>query len=153
MHAVRCRWSSPPPCAPCTCRRPVSRRAVLRAIHYAEVPPGQAEYATCLRGVTPDAAIDLRTGRLPWGHREEVRRDARNRAPSPRPRVRATRSRPWRTAPPACAPSATRPKQGRRPPAPRASRPRTRRARQSVDGSRTLRTRQGSVLITHHSVR
>ncbi|WP_443333119.1 dTDP-4-dehydrorhamnose 3,5-epimerase family protein [Streptomyces sp. CB02058] len=148
--------ASSPPCTRYTssaCRRSVSRRAVLRAIQYAEVPPGQAEYVTCLRGATPDAAIDLRTGRPRTDAGKWCDGTRGTAFHSPRPGFRAACSRRRRTTPPARAPSARRPQRARRPPAPRAARTRTRRARRSVDGSRTLRTRQGSVLITHHSVR
>ncbi|MFD8801045.1 dTDP-4-dehydrorhamnose 3,5-epimerase [Streptomyces atroolivaceus] len=57
----------------------VSRRGVLRGIHYAEVPPGQAKYVTCLRGAIFDVAVDLRTGSPSYGRCEAVRLDAANR--------------------------------------------------------------------------
>jgi len=57
----------------------VSRRGVLRGIHYAEVPPGQAKYVTCLRGAILDLAVDLRTGSPSYGRFEAVRLDAANR--------------------------------------------------------------------------
>ena len=39
----------------------VSRRGVIRGIHYADVPPGQAKYVTCLAGAILDVIVDLRT--------------------------------------------------------------------------------------------
>ncbi|MFB8007976.1 dTDP-4-dehydrorhamnose 3,5-epimerase family protein [Nocardia sp. NPDC056000] len=38
----------------------VSNAGVLRGIHYTENPPGQAKYATCVRGAMLDVVVDLR---------------------------------------------------------------------------------------------
>jgi dTDP-4-dehydrorhamnose 3,5-epimerase len=38
----------------------VSQKGVLRGIHYAEVPPGQRKYVTCLSGSALDVLVDLR---------------------------------------------------------------------------------------------
>jgi dTDP-4-dehydrorhamnose 3,5-epimerase len=40
----------------------VSRRGVVRGIHYADVPPGQAKYVTCISGAILDVVVDLRVG-------------------------------------------------------------------------------------------
>ena len=40
----------------------VSRRGVIRGIHYADVPPGQAKYVTCVAGAILDVVVDLRAG-------------------------------------------------------------------------------------------
>ncbi|MFE9725386.1 dTDP-4-dehydrorhamnose 3,5-epimerase family protein [Streptomyces sp. NPDC005794] len=48
-------------------------RGALRGIHYAEVPPGQATYATCLRAAALDASAGIRTGSSSDGRREAVR--------------------------------------------------------------------------------
>ena len=40
--------------------RSVSKRGVLRGIHIAEVPPGQAKYVTCISGSIFDVLVDLR---------------------------------------------------------------------------------------------
>jgi dTDP-4-dehydrorhamnose 3,5-epimerase len=40
----------------------VSRRGVVRGIHFADVPPGQAKYVTCVSGAILDAVVDLRVG-------------------------------------------------------------------------------------------
>jgi dTDP-4-dehydrorhamnose 3,5-epimerase len=39
-----------------------SRRGVLRGVHFAAVPPGQAKYVTCVSGSVLDVAVDLRVG-------------------------------------------------------------------------------------------
>jgi dTDP-4-dehydrorhamnose 3,5-epimerase len=40
----------------------VSAAGTVRAIHFADVPPGQAKYATCLHGSVLDIVVDLRVG-------------------------------------------------------------------------------------------
>ncbi|MEU6735626.1 dTDP-4-dehydrorhamnose 3,5-epimerase [Streptomyces physcomitrii] len=50
----------------------VSRRGALRGIHYAELPPGQAKYVTCLRGAVLDVVVDLRLGSPGFGSWEAV---------------------------------------------------------------------------------
>jgi dTDP-4-dehydrorhamnose 3,5-epimerase len=40
----------------------VSRRRVIRGIHFADVPPGQAKYVTCVSGAILDVVVDLRVG-------------------------------------------------------------------------------------------
>jgi dTDP-4-dehydrorhamnose 3,5-epimerase len=45
----------------------VSRRGVLRGVHYADVPPGQAKYVTCVHGEVLDVVVDLRTGSPTFG--------------------------------------------------------------------------------------
>lgn len=57
----------------------VSRRGVIRGIHYADVPPGQAKYVTCAAGAVLDAVVDLRTGSPTFGKWETVRLDDSNR--------------------------------------------------------------------------
>ncbi|MGH3166601.1 MAG: dTDP-4-dehydrorhamnose 3,5-epimerase [Trebonia sp.] len=53
----------------------VSRRGVIRGIHYADVPPGQAKYVTCVRGAVLDVVVDLRAGSPSLGKWEAVRLD------------------------------------------------------------------------------
>jgi dTDP-4-dehydrorhamnose 3,5-epimerase len=53
----------------------VSRRGVLRGVHFADVPPGQAKYVTCVRGAVLDVVIDVRTGSPGFGRWEAVRLD------------------------------------------------------------------------------
>lgn len=57
----------------------VSRRGVIRGIHYADVPPGQGKYVTCVRGAILDAVVDLRTGSATFGKWEAVRLDEESR--------------------------------------------------------------------------
>ena len=54
----------------------VSRRGVIRGIHYADVPPGQAKYVTCVAGAILDVIVDLRTDSPSFGKWEAVRLDA-----------------------------------------------------------------------------
>ncbi|MGW4566280.1 dTDP-4-dehydrorhamnose 3,5-epimerase [Streptomyces sp. NPDC004561] len=53
----------------------VSRRGVLRGIHFADVPPGQAKYVTCVRGAVLDVVVDIRVGSPTYGQWEAVRLD------------------------------------------------------------------------------
>ena len=45
----------------------VSAAGVLRGIHFADVPPGQAKYVTCARGAVLDVVVDLRVGSRTFG--------------------------------------------------------------------------------------
>jgi dTDP-4-dehydrorhamnose 3,5-epimerase len=53
----------------------VSARGVVRGIHFADVPPGQAKYATCTRGALIDVVVDVRVGSPTFGRWETVRLD------------------------------------------------------------------------------
>lgn len=53
----------------------ISERGVVRGIHYADVPPGQAKYVTCVRGAVLDVVVDLRVGSATYGRHESVRLD------------------------------------------------------------------------------
>jgi len=57
----------------------VSHRGVIRGIHFADVPPGQAKYVSCLSGAILDVVVDLRTGSPGYGRWEAVRLDDENR--------------------------------------------------------------------------
>ncbi|GAA4789330.1 dTDP-4-dehydrorhamnose 3,5-epimerase [Streptomyces ziwulingensis] len=57
----------------------VSHRGVLRGVHFADVPPGQAKYVTCVRGAILDVVVDVRTGSPTFGRWEAVRLDEVNR--------------------------------------------------------------------------
>lgn len=57
----------------------VSRRGVIRGIHYADVPPGQAKYVSCVRGAVLDVVVDLRAGSPGFGSWEAVRLDDADR--------------------------------------------------------------------------
>jgi dTDP-4-dehydrorhamnose 3,5-epimerase len=53
----------------------ISRRGTLRGIHFADVPPSQAKYVTCVRGTVLDVVVDIRTGSPTYGQWEMVRLD------------------------------------------------------------------------------
>ncbi|WP_225825287.1 dTDP-4-dehydrorhamnose 3,5-epimerase [Streptomyces naphthomycinicus] len=57
--------------------RSVSRRGVVRGIHYSAVPPGQAKYVTCVRGAVLDVVVDLRTGSPTFARWEAIVLDDR----------------------------------------------------------------------------
>ena len=57
----------------------VSRRGVVRGVHYADVPPGQAKYVTCVRGAVLDVVVDLRVGSPTFGRWESVLLDDESR--------------------------------------------------------------------------
>lgn len=53
----------------------VSVAGVVRGIHFADVPPGQAKYVTCTRGAVLDVVVDIRVGSPTFGRWEAVRLD------------------------------------------------------------------------------
>ncbi len=57
----------------------VSRRGVIRGIHFASVPPGQAKYVTCVSGAVLDVIVDVRTGSPSYARWEAVRLDDESR--------------------------------------------------------------------------
>ena len=57
----------------------VSHRGVIRGIHFADVPPGQAKYVTCVQGAILDVVVDLRVGSPCYGRWETVRLDDEER--------------------------------------------------------------------------
>lgn len=57
----------------------VSRRGVIRGIHFSDVPPGQAKFVTCASGSVLDVAVDLREGSSTFGEWEAVRLDGARR--------------------------------------------------------------------------
>ncbi|MCC2308745.1 dTDP-4-dehydrorhamnose 3,5-epimerase family protein [Cellulomonas chengniuliangii] len=50
----------------------VSAAGVLRGVHFADVPPGQAKYVTCAKGAVLDVAVDLRVGSPTFGQWDTV---------------------------------------------------------------------------------
>lgn len=40
----------------------VSSAGVLRGLHFAQLPPGQAEYVACVSGAVFDVVVDIRVG-------------------------------------------------------------------------------------------
>jgi dTDP-4-dehydrorhamnose 3,5-epimerase len=57
----------------------VSRQGVIRGVHFADVPPGQAKYVSCVSGAILDVVVDLRVGSPGYGRWEAVRLDDENR--------------------------------------------------------------------------
>jgi dTDP-4-dehydrorhamnose 3,5-epimerase len=57
----------------------VSRRGVVRGIHYSDVPPGQAKYVTCVAGAILDVVVDLRADSPTFGKWEAVTLDGDTR--------------------------------------------------------------------------
>lgn len=53
----------------------MSSTGVLRGLHFAEVPPGQAKYVTCVRGSVFDVVVDVRVGSPTYGRWDGVRLD------------------------------------------------------------------------------
>ncbi|WFG44958.1 dTDP-4-dehydrorhamnose 3,5-epimerase family protein [Pseudonocardia alni] len=53
-----------------------SRRGVIRGMHYADVPPGQAKYLYVAAGAIRDVIVDLRVGSSTFGECEVVDLDA-----------------------------------------------------------------------------
>jgi dTDP-4-dehydrorhamnose 3,5-epimerase len=50
----------------------VSAKQVVRGIHFADVPPGQAKYVTCTSGALLDVIVDIRVGSPTYGRWESV---------------------------------------------------------------------------------
>lgn len=57
----------------------VSHRDVLRGIHFALVPPGQAKYVYCPRGALMDFVVDIRDGSPTFGVWDSVLLDEHDR--------------------------------------------------------------------------
>jgi dTDP-4-dehydrorhamnose 3,5-epimerase len=57
----------------------VSAVGSVRGIHFAQLPPSQAKYVTCLRGAILDVVVDIRVGSPTYGRWEGVMLDDSNR--------------------------------------------------------------------------
>jgi dTDP-4-dehydrorhamnose 3,5-epimerase len=55
-----------------------SAKGVIRGIHFADTPPGQAKYVSCLKGAIWDVVVDLRTESPTFGKWEGVEVSADN---------------------------------------------------------------------------
>ena len=55
-----------------------SRRGVVRGVHFALLPPGQAKYVYCPRGAALDLVVDIRVGSPTFGQHDVVRIDDRD---------------------------------------------------------------------------
>lgn len=49
-----------------------SRKGVVRGVHFADVPPGQAKYVSCFAGKVLDFVVDVRVGSPTFGKWESV---------------------------------------------------------------------------------
>ena len=56
----------------------VSAAGVLRGLHFAQMPPSQAKYVTCLSGSVFDVIVDIRVGSPTFGHWDSVLLDDRD---------------------------------------------------------------------------
>ena len=56
-----------------------SSAGVLRGLHFAQLPPSQAKYVTCLRGSVYDVVVDIRVGSPTFGRWDSVLLDDRDR--------------------------------------------------------------------------
>jgi dTDP-4-dehydrorhamnose 3,5-epimerase len=50
----------------------VSARGVLRGLHFAQLPPSQAKYVTCVKGSVFDVVVDIRVGSPTFGRWDSV---------------------------------------------------------------------------------
>lgn len=57
----------------------VSAAGVLRGVHFAQLPPSQAKYVTCVRGSVLDVAVDIRVGSPTYGQWDSVLLDEHSR--------------------------------------------------------------------------
>ena len=57
----------------------VSKAGVLRGVHFAQLPPSQAKYVTCLRGMVFDVVVDIRVGSPTFGSWDAVLLDDQTR--------------------------------------------------------------------------
>ena len=57
----------------------VSAAGVLRGLHFAQLPPSQAKYVTCLHGKVLDVVVDIRVGSPTFGQWDSVLLDDRDR--------------------------------------------------------------------------
>jgi dTDP-4-dehydrorhamnose 3,5-epimerase len=58
----------------------VSAAGVLRGVHFAQLPPSQAKYVTCLHGSVYDVIVDIRLGSPTFGKWDAVLLDDRHRS-------------------------------------------------------------------------
>ena len=57
----------------------VSSAGTLRGIHFAELPPSQAKFVTCVHGAAFDVVVDLRVGSATYGRWDAVQIDDQDR--------------------------------------------------------------------------
>lgn len=56
----------------------VSSAGVLRGLHFAQLPPSQAKYVTCVAGAVFDVVVDIRVGSPTFGRWDAVLLDSRD---------------------------------------------------------------------------
>ena len=57
----------------------VSAAGTLRGLHFAQLPPGQAKYVTCVKGSVFDVVVDIREGSPTFGRWDSVLLDDASR--------------------------------------------------------------------------
>jgi len=57
----------------------VSSAGVLRGVHFAQLPPSQAKYVTCVSGSVFDVVVDIRVGSPTFGQWDSVLLDDKDR--------------------------------------------------------------------------
>ena len=57
----------------------ISKRGVVRGIHFADLPPGQAKYVTVTHGAVLDFVIDIRVGSPSFGQWDSTQLDTTDR--------------------------------------------------------------------------
>jgi dTDP-4-dehydrorhamnose 3,5-epimerase len=57
----------------------VSAAGTVRGVHFAQLPPSQAKWVTCLRGAILDVVVDIRVGSPTYGTWESVQLDDEDR--------------------------------------------------------------------------
>jgi dTDP-4-dehydrorhamnose 3,5-epimerase len=57
----------------------VSQAGVLRGLHFAQLPPSQAKYVTCLHGAVLDVVVDIRVGSPTFAQWDSVLLDDKDR--------------------------------------------------------------------------
>lgn len=57
----------------------VSSKGTLRGVHFAQLPPSQAKWVTCLQGAVLDVVVDIRVGSPTFGQWDSVMLDDSDR--------------------------------------------------------------------------
>ncbi len=57
----------------------VSAAGVLRGLHFAQLPPSQAKFVTCVRGAVIDVVVDIRVGSPTYGQWDAAHLDGNDR--------------------------------------------------------------------------
>ena len=57
----------------------VSKKGVVRGIHFADLPPSQAKFISCVAGAVLDFTVDIRVGSPTFGEWESVHLDSESR--------------------------------------------------------------------------